>query len=183
MSETGNYSPSLGDEPRPTIEETIDAAYAAHYRALYGQLVALTRDPATAEDLCQEAFLRLMREAQAGRLPDNIGGWLHRVGANLVTSRARRNRTAERWSTSLVQRETGLSPEDAFLRSERNGTVRAALSELNEADRTAVMLAAYGYRGPEVARSLRRTESAARTLLCRARSKLRARLATADIAF
>ena len=182
MSEIGNDR-FAGDELGPTVEHTIEAAYESHSRALHRQLLALTRDPATAEDLYQEAFLRLTREAQAGRLPDNIGGWLHRVGANLVTSRARRTRTAERWSTSLVQRETEHSPEDAFLRRERDGTVHAALSELSETDRTAVMLAAYGYRGPEVARSLRRTESAARTLLCRARSKLRARLATADIAF
>ena len=122
MSEIGNDR-FVGDELRPTVEQTIEAASSA------------------------------------------------------------RPNTAERWSTSLVQRETEHSPEDAFIRNERDGTVHAALSELSETDRTAVMLAAYGYRGPEVARSLRRTESAARTLLCRARSKLRARLATADIAF
>jgi len=73
MSEIGNDR-FVGDELRPTVEQTIEAAYEAHSRALYGQLLALTREPATAEDLCQEAFLRLTREAQAERLPDNIGG-------------------------------------------------------------------------------------------------------------
>jgi RNA polymerase sigma-70 factor, ECF subfamily len=165
------------------IEECIERAYAEHHGALFGQLVAMTRDPATAEDFCQEAFLRLTREARAGRMPGNIGGWLHRVAANLVTSRARRSRTAERWSASLVQRETETSPEEAYLHRERNGTVRAALSELNETDRAAVLMAASGYRGRELARSLRRSESATRTVLCRARSKLRTRLATADVRF
>ena len=119
-------------------------AHRQHRGPIYGQLLAITRDPAAAEDLCQEAFLRLTGEARAGRMPDNIGAWLHRVAANLATSRGRRSRTADRWSSRLVQDDLQRSPEDEIIRRERSGALRAALSEMNRTDRTAVLLAAYG---------------------------------------
>src|SRR2546428_11441139 len=76
-----------------TVDTSIEEAYQQHRGPVYGQLLAITRAPAAAEDLCQEAFLRLTREGRAGRMPDNIGAWLHRVAANLATSRGRRSRT------------------------------------------------------------------------------------------
>ncbi len=127
-----------------TVETSIQEAYQQHRGPVYGQLLAITRDPAAAEDLCQEAFLRLTGEARAGRMPDNIGAWLHRVAANLATSRGRRSRTADRWSSRLVQDDLQRSPEDEIIRRERSGALRAALSEMNRTDRTAVLLAAYG---------------------------------------
>ena len=161
--------------------QIIERAYAAHHGAVYGHLVMLTRDPAAAEDLVQEAFLRLTREVQEGRTPDNVGGWLHRVAANLATSRSRRAQVADRWSAALVRHDVETSPEDEIIRRERTGSLRTALAALNEDDRTAVLMAAQGYRGPEIAHRMDRSQAATRTLLCRARGKLRGRLVLADM--
>src|SRR4051812_23816277 len=73
------------DDPHGLVEE----AYAVHAAPLTRRLTAQMRDPAAAEDLVHEAFLRLATEIRAGRTPDNVGGWLYRVTANLVASRGR----------------------------------------------------------------------------------------------
>src|SRR5438046_9691893 len=89
----------------------VERAYEEHLSAVLAQLTSLTRDRTVAEDLAQEAFVRLTREVRAGRTPDNIGGWLHRVAANLVTSRARRMRGADRYAPALVDPPLGRRPE------------------------------------------------------------------------
>jgi RNA polymerase sigma-70 factor (ECF subfamily) len=160
----------------------IEQSYEEHHAALFGHLLSLTRDPATAEDIAQEAFLRLTREVHEGRAPDNIGGWLHRVGDNLVVSRARHAKVVDHFAPALVERGVESSPEDEVVRRERDRLIHAALGELSATDRAAVLLAAQGYGGPEIARLLARTQAATRTLLSRARGKLRVRLVLADVA-
>ena len=83
---------------------------------------------------------------------------------------------AARFADSLDRPEAEPDPETMTLDLERYQALREALDELNLTDRTAVLMAAHGYRGPEIAARLGRTQSATRTLLCRARGRLRARL-------
>lgn len=159
----------------------VEAAWTEHGPALNAYLTSLTRDPSAAEDITQEAFLRLTREASAGRTPDNIGGWLHRVATNLAMSRGRHNQVVDRYAPALYDRRVGGSPEDEVLRRERDALIRDALASLSETDRAAVVMAAEGYHGPEIARALARTQAATRTLLCRARARLRGSLALSDV--
>jgi RNA polymerase sigma-70 factor, ECF subfamily len=166
----------------PIGDAIVEAAYVEHHGQLYGHLLSLTRDPAAAEDLAHEAFLRLTREVREGRTPDNIGGWLHRVGSNLVASRARHAKVVDHFAPRLLDRDVATSPEDEVIRRERDGLIHTALHELSATDRMAVLMAAEGYRGPEIAHVMSRTQAATRTLLCRARSKLRGRLLIADVA-
>jgi RNA polymerase sigma factor (sigma-70 family) len=163
--------------PRCLVEE----AYAVHAAPLTRRLTSQMRDPAAAEDLVHEAFVRLTTEIRAGRAPDNVGGWLYRVAANLVASRGRHASVVERYAPSLPQPGVEASPEAASLSAERNRLVEAALGTLGWADRQALLLAAQGYRGAEIAVRLGRTEGATRTLLCRARLRMRGELEAAGI--
>ncbi len=164
------------------IERVVEAAYAANAGPLLRHLTATTRDPSAAEDLTQETFVRLMIEVGAGRVPDDIGAWIHRVGHNLAMSRGRRMAVADRRHHELVQAEDAPSPEVMALAAERDRTLVAAVACLGATDRQALILSANGYRGPEIARSIGRTDAATRTLLCRARTKVRARLMDAGAA-
>jgi RNA polymerase sigma-70 factor (ECF subfamily) len=155
---------------------TVDTAYAELRAPLHRRLMASTRDEAAAEDLVQEAFLRLELEVRAGRTPDNVAAWLQRVAGNLATSRARRQAVADRHAAALVERGHAPSPEGAAIDAEEARVLRTALDELGPIDRRALLLAAHGYRGPEIADRLGRTQGATRTLLCRARAKMRVRL-------
>jgi len=151
--------------------------YLAHAPGLTRWMTAYTRDTEAAADVVQEAFLRLARELRAGRQPDNAAAWLAQVARNLATSRARRATTATRFAPLL---ERPAAPEDpvlAVIAIERANAVHAALADLRPVDRTALILAAQGHHSAEIAVRIGRSELATRTLLCRARHRLRPMLA------
>ena len=83
--------------------DVVSAAFLAHSASVQGVALRSTRDPELAADVTQEAFLRLFVEAQAGRIPDNVGAWLYRTSANLIVTRARRTAVARRHAPSLVR--------------------------------------------------------------------------------
>lgn len=156
--------------------DTLEAIFLAHAAGLRGRLLALTRNPAVADDLVSEAFLRLALELRAGRAPNDARAWLYRVGANLVVSRARRASVATRAMPGLLERGVAPSPEDEIVTRERDMMVRDGLASLGGRDREIVVLAARGYRSEEIARIIGCTGAATRTRLCRARGRLRTSL-------
>ena len=165
----------------PDTNRIVETAYAASAATLTRRAFAMTHDQSLAEDLVQEAFVRLAVEVQAGRAPDNIGAWLHRVVANLVASGGRHAAVVDRKLGELPRPDHEPSPELASIDAEEATIVRRALATLGPTDRRALVMAAQGYRGPEIAHRLGRTQGATRTLLCRARSKMRDELEAAGI--
>ena len=170
--------------PRPTPaapatgcrSDTIVEIYQAEHLALFRFVRAATGDEEAAEDVLQEAFVRLIREVAAGRAPENAHAWLFRVATNLVVSQVRRARTAERHLGDLERDPLAASPEQLVLVTERDEEVRTALDDLPVDGRVALLLAARGFSGREIAHTLGRTEGAVRTLLCRSRLRVRERL-------
>lgn len=157
-------------------EVLVETAFIEHRSSLVRRLTALCRDPEAAQDIAQEAFLRLARELEAGRGPDNPGAWLHRVGANLATSQARRAQVATRHEAELPKPAEPASPERIVVESELAEAVGAVMEELSTPERRALVLAANGVGGVDIAASIGRTPGATRTLLCRARAKIRERM-------
>ena len=158
------------------VDAIIGSAYLTHSAPLQRYLTSLTRDRASAEDLSHDAFERLLREVREGRVPADIGGWLHRVGHNLAMSRGRRISVADRHRSELLVSGWAPSPESLTVAGEDQQAVGAVLKDLCDVDRRALVLASHGYRGSEIARSIGRSEVATRTLLCRARAKVRAQV-------
>lgn len=149
-------------------------AYDTHAAAIYGLALRATRDPDLAADVTQEAFLRLLGEGQRGRLPDNVGGWLYRTSSNLIVSGARRATVARRFAPFLLSRREPDEPEAIALGNEQHRELDAALATLSVADRLALVMAAQGASGEEIAGRLGRSHGATRTHLTRARARLRA---------
>ena len=160
----------------------VEEAFTEHRGALVRHLTNVTRDHEAAEDLAQEAFLRLAREVEAGRTPDQPGAWLHRVGTNLAMSRGRHLQVADRRATELAQPSEPPNPESMAVHAELTTAVGAFLEELSTTERRALALAAHGYGGAEIAESLGRSPGATRTLMCRARTKLRGRMVLSGFA-
>jgi predicted RNA polymerase sigma factor len=61
------------------VEAFVTTVWTDHHAELYAFLVRTTRDPGVAEDLLQEAFLRLRDASRPGANPR---AWPYRVGAN-----------------------------------------------------------------------------------------------------
>jgi RNA polymerase sigma factor (sigma-70 family) len=159
----------------------LEALFLAHAAGLRGRLLVLSRNPAIADDLVSEAFLRLALEVRAGRTPLDPRAWLFRVGANLVVSRARRAAVATKAMPGLLERDVAPSPEDEIVTRERDTILRDGLESLDGRDREIVVLAARGYRSDEIAGLIGCSPAATRTRLCRARGRLRARLQLAGM--
>jgi RNA polymerase sigma factor (sigma-70 family) len=160
-------------------DAAVAASWEAHGAGLERYVRSLVRDPEEAADVCQEAFVRLLVAGREGRLPDSPAAWLRRVAHNLVVSGHRHRQIGDRLMSRLVEDESGSSLEDHAIRREENTALVAALGSLATDDRTAIVLAAQGYRGTEIAERLGRSELASRALLCRARGRLGARMSTA----
>ena len=157
-------------------EAVVLAAYQAHARDLNAFARSLVRDRETAEDLVAEAYLRLVRETHAGRMPDDVRRWLYRVTANLVLSRGRRLSVAQRFLGRLAERRHAESPEARHLRLAIDPALRDAVLALPPDARIAVVMAARGASGREIAEAIGRSDAATRTLLTRARQRVRAAL-------
>jgi RNA polymerase sigma-70 factor (ECF subfamily) len=139
----------------------------------YAVAVRATRDPELAEDVTQEAFIKLLTEARAGRCPDNAGAWLYRAVSNLVISRARRAEVARRLAPRLLDIGAADQPDVIAARRESQAELRTALAVLSPDERTALLLSASGATGLEISARLGRSHGARRALMCRARTRLR----------
>ena len=161
---------------RPMVD-MVAAIYDAHQRELFTFALRACRDREVAEDLVHESYLRLIVEIQDGGAPSNVRAWLYRVTANQAITRGRRANVAQKWQGRLGPGQTTQDPESEFLDHERASELDHALAELPVDTRTALLMAASGFAGQEIATAIGRTDSATRSLLSRARLGLRDRLA------
>ncbi len=175
MDATGNRTFETTD-----IDRIVEGWYQDERPGLERYVRSLVRDPDEAADVCQETFVRLLVMARAGERPDAPGAWIRRVAHNLVVSNARRRQTRDRTIERLGQDEIVASAEDSIVNRERDRDLAGALAAAREHDRTVMLLAAQGYRASEIGERIGRTELATRTLLCRARGRLRAEMLAAE---
>lgn len=164
----------------PGTQEYVTAIYDGHQRELFTFALRACRDHQAAEDLVHEAFVRLVVEVEAGRTPRSIRAWMYRVVANLAVSRGRRVSVAQRQLGALSVGQTDAGPEPAYLEHERHADLDAILGELGPDARTALLMAANGFNGMEIAEAIGRSGNATRSLMCRARLQLRDRLSTLE---
>jgi RNA polymerase sigma factor (sigma-70 family) len=127
---------------------------------------------ARAEDAVQQAFLSAHRAIHAGDAELNLRPWLYRIAHNASLNLLRQNGfDHDQVSEEIDGVET---PAQAFERGERLRTVVAAVQELPERQRSAIVLQAVEGRSyDEIASELGVTDGAVRQLLNRARTTLR----------
>lgn len=156
---------------------------ACHGAALHRACYRMTGDGHEAEDIVQEACLRLWDQAPkiAARHPIGsqaaatlrLGGWLQRVVTNLAIDRLRRTR---RLSDGEVPDRADDAPlADTLIEAgERDGTARALIMALPERQRAAIVLTYYEeLPNAEAAEAMDMNIKAFESLLHRARAALR----------
>lgn len=147
---------------------------AAKLPRVLGLTTRVLRDRAAAEDVAQEAFVRVWRTAgrwRPGRA--RFDTWLHAVVLNLCRDRLRRRR--EVGSEALPDPvDPAPDAEAAMLEDERGRQVAAAIARLPERQRDAILLVHYqDLSGAEAARVLEVSAEALESLLARGRRALR----------
>lgn len=142
---------------------------------IVGLASRLLSDRAEAEDVAQDAFLRVWRQAPKWKKTDaRFDTWLHRVVLNLCYDRLRRRReqpVAEVPETA----DTGPAPDSGLRDAEEQRGIDEALASLPERQREAIVLQYYqGLSNVEAAAVMDISVEALESLLSRARRNLRA---------
>ncbi len=131
-------------------------------------------DAAEAEDVTQEALLRLWRIApdwQPGRA--RVSTWLYRVTANLCTDRLRARRPTEPLDAANEPAAPGRGAAGRMQDDQRREALEEALARLPERQRMAVILRHIEeLPNPEVARAMEVSVEAVESLTARGRAAL-----------
>ena len=165
------WAVAAGDETAFARLVDVEAPRLLRYcRALLGSLEE-------AEDVVQEAFIRLWEGAGSWQADAQVGTWLHTVCHNRAIDRLRRRRALVE-ETALEALTDPAEPADLTLsRSEEAHAVRTAIAALPHRQRAAIMLFHFqDVSQSEGARVLGVSEEAFESLLARARRSLRERL-------
>jgi RNA polymerase sigma-70 factor, ECF subfamily len=122
-----------------------------YQRKLLRLVSRLVRDPAEAEDVAQEAFIKAYRALAGFRGDSAFYTWLYRIGVNTAknwlvangrrtpTSTELDNEDAENYGESDLLRDVD-TPERLLMTKQIGETVNAAMAELPEELRTAISL-------------------------------------------
>jgi len=118
---------------------------------MFGAAMRLTRNPADAEDLLQETFLRAFNAFDSFEPGTNLKAWLYRILMNTYISSYRKQKRSPQTVSSdeledfslyrHVIDEGGKTPETQVLETIPDDEVKRALEELPEQFRVAVLLA------------------------------------------
>ncbi len=178
--------PGVGSEDAALLEKaaagdmsSFSALVDKHLPAMLAVARRMLRDDAEAEDVAQEAMLRLWRSS--GRLEVGAYGarpWLRRVVSNLCIDRVRagRNTTV---TDDVPEQARPAQQELTIERNEAATRVDAALKELPERQRLALVLFHYeGLSQIEIGKTMGISDEAVESLLSRARRALKSALAS-----
>ncbi|MCU1353900.1 MAG: polymerase subunit sigma-70 [Acidimicrobiales bacterium] len=120
-----------------------------HQQRAFGLALGILGDRGRAEDAAQEGFVRAWRHADAfDPRRGSATGWLLTIVRNAALDqlRAERARPVEVLDVRLAAIASGVGPEDEAVMESEVARVRAALRQLPDAQRRAVVLAAFGGR-------------------------------------
>ncbi len=141
---------------------------------VYRYLICSGLNPADAEEVTQDTFLRLQRHLNGSGSQANLRGWIFEVARNA----ARDRRKTARWRrTVALDAEAGFadpqaSPEVQAIQEERMRLMRAAMEKLSEQQRECILLRMSGLRYREIAEVMGISVSSAGELAARASARL-----------
>ena len=145
----------------------------------FGQAARMLGDANEAEDVAQEAMMRLWRVAPDWRLGEaKVTTWLYRVVSNLCTDRLRkRSRGTVRLEDVAEPTDPTPSVETQMQDTARHSALRAALASLPERQRVAVVMRHFdGASNPDIAQALDISTEAVESLTARGKRALAAAL-------
>lgn len=146
---------------------------------LRGFLFRHTRNEQDALDLAQETFVRIYQHRARFRTGAKFSTWMFQIGLNLSRDLGRRTRhRAQTPLDRLPEPSSEIAPDAALATEERATAVRAAITELPDDLREAVLLSEYsGKSHGQIAEIVGASAKAIETRLYRARAQLRKTLA------
>lgn len=159
-------------------QAAIQAMVARKLKRMLALAQRMLGDPAEAEDVAQEVFLRVWRHAARWKPgAARFDTWMHRVAMNLCYDRLRRRRETL-MAEPPDQADPGAGPERGLEAADTGRRVEAAMARLPGRQKEAIVLCHYQELGNiEAAAVMEISVEALESLLSRGRRALRAALA------
>ena len=156
-----------GFEPTSAVR-SFEEFFDAERVRLFGALAVMSGNRAEAEEVMQDAFLKIWERWDRVSAMDSPEGFLYRTAFNTYRTRMRRAAVAVRKAVHLLPQDDALGTVDS--RDEAMRLLRA----LTVREREAIVLTAYlGYSTEEAGKLLGIKASTVRVLTTRARATLR----------
>lgn len=161
-------------------------------RPVFSLIFRMVRDRTLAEDLAQEAFIRAFNAIGSYNTSYKFSNWIFKIANNHTIDHLRKRRldtvsihgsphatTQDEVSQSrLVIASSDESPLELMENRELGGQIEAAIGELREEYRTAILLRhVEGYAYEEIADIMELPLGTVKTYLHRARNELKTKLA------
>lgn len=162
--------------------EAFETLVEIHQSAVIGTVAKMLGGASEAEDIAQQVFIRVWKSAARYKPQAKFTTWLFTITRNLVFNESRRRKRKPTVSVEereeeyhiTVSDQEASSPSDDLLHSELEKSVDAAIQELPEKQRMAVVLRRYEELPyDEIARVLSMSVPAVKSLLFRARAQLK----------
>ena len=156
----------------PAFQELL----SRYQKRIFALAWRLCFDQTEAEDLTQETFLKIWKNAGSWRPEAKLETWIYRVLYNLfIDSRRRAKGPTEELTEDLRSDED--TPEQALVKKRTAKEVARALNELPERQKEALVLCYYQeMKAKDAAETLSVSQSALEALLFRARQTLKEKL-------
>jgi RNA polymerase sigma-70 factor (ECF subfamily) len=163
----------------PLSRAQFESFYNERRLEIYRYILSLQLPAADAQELTQEAFLRLFQEIESGGsgAVDHPRAWLFRVAHNLAIDVHRRYEAQGAESPTsayATARDRGDIPEIAVLGKERTRLLMEAIASLSKQQRACLHLRAEGLRYREIAEVLGVSTPTVGEFLQRAIKRMRA---------
>jgi len=156
-----------------------------HQRLVIGTVARMLGNNSDVEDIAQQVFVRVWKSAKRYVPRAKFTTWLLKITRNLVFNELRRRSRHARAPLQLEQEEEerpikderAVAPDAALLEQELQRSIDAAIAQLPETQRMAVILRRYDDLSYEqIADVLDQSVPAVKSLLFRARTELRSQL-------
>ena len=163
------FNPTMTADAGRVDVETI---FHAQYRRVARVIARIINDPARAEDLAVEVFLKWSRRPQAQG--PHAEGWLYRTAVRLGLDELRRQTRRAKYERlfGLVTRRAP-TPEDVRAVREEQRNVRAVLNRIGPRQAQLLVLRSEGLSYEELASALDLNPASVGTLLARAQQAFR----------
>ena len=149
----------------------IETIFQAQYERVARVIARVTRDPARAEELAVEVFLRWSRNPQAHG--ESADGWLYRTAVRLGLDELRRETRRSRYERLFGFSRFSPTPEEIRVSREKQEKVRLVLSVIKPNQAELLLLSSHGLSYVELASTLLLNPASVGTLLSRAQQAFR----------
>jgi RNA polymerase sigma-70 factor (ECF subfamily) len=156
-----------------------------HQRLVIGTVAKMLGNNSDVEDIAQQVFVRVWKSAHRYVPRAKFTTWLLKITRNLVFNEMRRQKRHAHVPLQVeagederpVKDEHASAPDTSLLEQELQGAINAAIAQLPESQRMAIVLRRYEELSyEEIAEVLDQSVPAVKSLLFRARTELRTSL-------